>query len=88
MLFLGGAFPSVSALIAVYADKKKQGSIYGINTSVASVGMAIGPVIGSAVAALIDFRAVFVAGSIMLAGTVVAMRVVAPWIALSRKNVK
>ena len=78
MLFLGGAMPSVNALIAAHADKDKQGAVFGLATSISSIGMAIGPVIGSAVAAVFDFRAVFVAAAAMLAGTCAAMRAVAP----------
>ncbi|MFA6505169.1 MAG: MFS transporter [Treponemataceae bacterium] len=78
MLLLGGAIPTVQALIASNAPKDKQGAIFGLNTSVAAIGMAIGPVIGSGVAAIFDFRAVFIAGGIMLGATVAVMRVVAP----------
>lgn len=81
MLFLGGAIPAVQALIASNTEKEKQGAVFGFNTSVAAIGMAIGPVIGSAVATVFDFRAVFLAGSAMLGATVVAMRVVAPRVA-------
>lgn len=78
MLFLGGALPSVNALIAAHADKDKQGAVFGLSTAVSSMGMAVGPVIGSAVAAVFDFRAVFVAGAVLLGATGAAMRAVAP----------
>lgn len=83
MLFLGGALPGVNALIALHADKSRQGGIYGVTSSVAAIGMAIGPVIGSMVAAAFGFRAVFIAGAAMLAGTVIGGRLVAPRLAAS-----
>lgn len=78
MLFLGGTLPAVDALIAHHTDKSRQGSIYGVNTSVAAIGMAIGPVIGSVVAAVIGFRSVFIAAALMLGVTVIITRIVAP----------
>jgi len=63
--FIGGCIPVVNAIIAVSADKNNQGAIYGINSSVSSAGAALGPMIGSA-AAMISYRAVFVAAAIIL----------------------
>jgi DHA1 family multidrug resistance protein-like MFS transporter len=78
MLFLGGAMPAVNALLAAHSDKDKQGAVFGLSTSVSSVGVAIGPAIGSATAAVFDFRAVFIASAALLGGTVAAMRAAAP----------
>ncbi len=77
MLFLGGAMPSLNALIAINADKDKQGAIFGLNTSITSIGMALGPVIGSGVAAAVSFRAVFVAAAAILGATVAWMQAAA-----------
>jgi MFS family permease len=81
MLFLGGAMPAVNALIASHADKEKQGAVFGLATSISAMGMAVGPVIGSVVAAAFDFRAVFVAGAALLGVTGLAMRATAPKVA-------
>lgn len=72
MLFLGGAMPSANALIAGLADRKKQGGVYGLTSSISSGGAALGPVLGSTVAALLDFRAVFFVTSALM-GSVAAL---------------
>ncbi len=82
MLFLGGAMPAVNALIAGHADRKRQGGVFGLSASVASIGLALGPAIGSLVAAAFDYRAVFVVTSIILALTVAGMRFAAPALAV------
>ena len=63
--FLGGTTPVINAIIAVTADKKHQGTIFGINSAVASAGGAIGPMIGSA-SAMISYRAIFLAPALVL----------------------
>jgi len=69
--FLGGAVPSVSALIARHTEKSVQGSVYGINTSMSAAGMAIGPAIGAGVAVGLGYPATFLATAGVLAGGVV-----------------
>lgn len=66
MFFVGGSVPVTNALIAVSSDKDKQGSVYGISSSVASAGGALGPMIGSVSAALLGFRAVFIVTALTL----------------------
>jgi DHA1 family multidrug resistance protein-like MFS transporter len=63
--FVGGAIPVLNALIAANTDKEHQGSVYGVNSSVASAGGALGPVIGSAIA-MASYRAVFLGTALML----------------------
>lgn len=65
-LFLGGALPSVNALIAENTDRSAQGSVYGINTSVSSAGMALGPALGAIVAVAWGYAAAFVATAAVL----------------------
>jgi DHA1 family multidrug resistance protein-like MFS transporter len=62
---LGGATPVLNAIIAVSAEKKYLGSIYGFNSSIASAGGALGPIIGSMVA-MISYRMVFLATALLL----------------------
>lgn len=69
MFFVGGSVPVANALIAVSSDKDKQGSVYGISSSVASAGGALGPMIGSVSAALLGFRAVFLVTAFTLAAS-------------------
>ncbi|MDR3167992.1 MAG: MFS transporter [Treponema sp.] len=63
--FIGGTAPVLNAIIAVSADKKHQGSVYGFNSSISSAGGALGPMIGSA-AAMINYRMVFLATAFIL----------------------
>ncbi|MDR2257791.1 MAG: MFS transporter [Treponema sp.] len=63
--FVGGAIPVLNALLAANTDKDHQGSVYGFNSSVASAGGALGPVIGSAIA-MASYRAVFLGTALLL----------------------
>jgi DHA1 family multidrug resistance protein-like MFS transporter len=74
LLFLGGAQPTVQALIAAKANRERQGSVYGLNSSISSAGAALGPAIGSIAAAAIDFRATFVVTAAILAATAFGVR--------------
>ncbi|MCA1949694.1 MAG: MFS transporter [Treponema sp.] len=65
--FIGGNLPSVNALIAVKTPREKQGSMYGLRSSVASAGGAIGPAIGSALAIGFGYGSVFIATGTVLA---------------------
>jgi len=65
--FIGGTMPSVNALIAVKTPREKQGSMYGLRSSVASAGGAIGPAIGSALAIGFGYASVFIATGTVLA---------------------
>ena len=63
--FIGGSIPVVNAIIAISAEKKTQGATFGLNSSVSAMGMALGPMIGSA-AAMLSYRAVFIVCAIIL----------------------
>jgi DHA1 family multidrug resistance protein-like MFS transporter len=63
--FIGGAAPVLNAIIAVSTEKKYQGSVYGVNSSISSAGGALGPVIGSAIA-LFNYRSVFLGTAALL----------------------
>jgi MFS transporter, DHA1 family, multidrug resistance protein len=65
--FIGGNMPAVNALITIRTESGKQGSVYGLRTTIASTGGAIGPVIGSLVAVGVGYEAVFVATGAILA---------------------
>lgn len=47
--FIGGNMPAVNALISLRTERGKQGSIYGLRTTVASAASALGPAIGSGI---------------------------------------
>lgn len=57
--FSGGVLTGFQAFIALEAPKGKQGAVYGLNSCLSSLGMALGPALGSFTAAAIDYRAVF-----------------------------
>jgi DHA1 family multidrug resistance protein-like MFS transporter len=63
--FLGGIAPALQALLAMHTEHDRQGRVFGLNSSVASTGAALGPLIGSA-AAMISYRAVFPVTALLL----------------------
>ncbi|MBL8965504.1 MAG: MFS transporter, partial [Spirochaetaceae bacterium] len=71
--FLGGTMPSVNALIAKLCDPGKQGSTYGLSSSVSSAGAAVGPALGAVIATSAGYPAVFLATSGILAATGLAV---------------
>ena len=71
--FVGGNLPSANALIAQRAQQGKQGSIYGLTSSVSSASNAIGPAIGAGIAMSAGFSAVFLTTAAILASAGVAI---------------
>lgn len=73
--FIGGNMPSLNALIAERAEAGKQGSVYGLSSSVSSTSNALGPAIGSAISRGGEYHLVFLATSAILAlsGTSIAL---------------
>lgn len=63
--FLGGISPALQALLAMHTEHDYQGRVFGLNSSVASTGAALGPLIGSA-AAMLSYRAVFPVTALLL----------------------
>jgi DHA1 family multidrug resistance protein-like MFS transporter len=72
--FVGGNLPAVNALIAQRIQPGKQGSIYGISSSIASGSNALGPVIGASIALAAGYGPVFLttAGIMAAAGIAIA----------------
>lgn len=58
--------PSVQAILAKNAPADVTGRIFSYNQSAQSIGAVAGPVIGSAVAAVFDYRFVFLAAAIFV----------------------
>ena len=67
-LFLGGAMPAINALIALRTDRERQGSVFGLSSSINSAGWALGPMIGASVAIGAGYPPVFLvtAGGLVL----------------------
>jgi DHA1 family multidrug resistance protein-like MFS transporter len=70
--FLGGTMPAVNALIAVRADRNRQGTIYGLSSSMNAAGAAVGPMLGASLAAGIGYPSAFFAMAAALLGTFAA----------------
>ena len=67
---LGGAVPTVNALLATRADRSQLGTIYGLSTSLSAIANALGPALGASIGALWGFVPVFVTvAAILAAGT-------------------
>jgi MFS transporter, DHA1 family, multidrug resistance protein len=67
--FIGGNMPAVNALISARTEPGKQGSVYGLRSTIGSASGAIGPAIGSSIALGAGYGAVFVATGAILALT-------------------
>jgi DHA1 family multidrug resistance protein-like MFS transporter len=73
-LAMGGIVASLSASLARLAPEGQQGIVYGVDTTVVSVANALGPMVGSVLAAWIGLRVpfLFAAGIFGAAGVVTA----------------
>ena len=69
--FLGGTAPAINALIAVRADRNRQGTVYGLSSSINSAGAAVGPMIGASIAAAFGYASAFFATAAILLVTAV-----------------
>lgn len=74
-IFLGGTMPSVNALIASLCTRDKQGSTYGLSSSISNAGAALGPAVGATLATAAGYPSVFFATSGILGGIGVAVAV-------------
>lgn len=72
-LAISGTISALSALLATLAPEGKQGSVYGIDTSVTSASNAVGPMIGAALAVALSLRSTFVfaAGLFVMAAALI-----------------
>jgi DHA1 family multidrug resistance protein-like MFS transporter len=68
-IMLGMAIPLINSLLAVNAEKSKQGSIYGLAASMSAVGLAAGPMISAVVAVSAGYKAVFICAAVILAAS-------------------
>lgn len=65
--FIGGDMPAANALIALEVKPGRQGSVYGLTTSISSASNALGPVLGASLAAGLGYASVFTATGLILA---------------------
>jgi DHA1 family multidrug resistance protein-like MFS transporter len=73
--FVGGNLPSANALIAQKTEPGKQGSVYGLSSSIASGSNALGPVIGASIAVTAGYGSVFLTTAGILAAAGVSIMV-------------
>lgn len=65
-VFAGGLIPAANALIARVTDPSRQGTVFGLMNTAASLGGFLGPLAGAGLAAGIGLRATFVATGFVL----------------------
>ena len=72
-LAIAGTISSLTALLATLAPEGKQGSVYGVATSVTATSNAVGPMIGASLAVALSMRATFLfaAGVFVLAAVLI-----------------
>jgi DHA1 family multidrug resistance protein-like MFS transporter len=66
-LFRGGLGPNLSAMVVASVSKDKTGSALGLSSSAASIGFAVGPMLGAAIMATASTRMVFFVAAAMFA---------------------
>jgi DHA1 family multidrug resistance protein-like MFS transporter len=73
-LLLGGIMSTANTLVAWVAPLDQQGIAYGVNQSASSLGSALGPLLGGALAPVIGLKPIFgvTAGVYVLIGLLVA----------------
>ena len=75
----GGVLPSANAIVAHLTPPTRRGATFGFTTAATSVGRFLGPIGGSAIAATVAIRYVFLAsGLLMLATGLWVMRALRP----------
>jgi DHA1 family multidrug resistance protein-like MFS transporter len=74
--FIGGDMPAANALIALQIEPGKQGSVYGLTSSISSASNGLGPVLGASLAATLGYGSVFMATGLVLAASGLAIGLV------------
>jgi len=64
----GGLIPAANAIVAEWTPRERRGVSFGITAAAGAVGGTIGPLVGSATAASLGFRATFLGTGIFLLG--------------------
>ena len=62
----GGVLPSANTIVANLTPVERRGAVYGFTAAAASVGGFVGPLGGSALAALADIRWVFLVDGVLM----------------------
>jgi MFS transporter, DHA1 family, multidrug resistance protein len=73
---IGGSEPSINAMIAMRVDNRRQGVIYGLNSSMNSAGAAVGPMVGAVLSAGFGYASAFYAGAAVLLAVAICARTI------------
>ncbi len=73
---IGGSEPSVNAMIALRTPKSRQGTVFGLTSSMNNAGAAVGPMVGSLLSAAFGYASAFFAAAAVLLASVIAARTV------------
>ena len=65
-IFFGVLIPATNAIVGLSTPPELRGSAYGLTSSATAVGNAVGPLLGSTLAASLGFPAVFIATAAVL----------------------
>ncbi len=82
-LVMSGVLASISAMLANLAPEGRQGAVYGLDASIVSTANAVGPMVGSGVAAWMGLRAPF-----LLAAGAFFVAAGAAWLLVPRSEEK
>jgi len=66
-IFFGALIPATNAIVALITPRHSHGSAFGLTSSVTALGTAIGPLVGSAIAATFGLSSIFIATAAVLA---------------------
>ena len=66
-IFFGALIPATNAIVALITPRQSHGSAFGLTSSVTALGTAIGPLVGSAIAATFGLSSIFIATAAVLA---------------------
>jgi len=66
-IFFGALIPATNAIVALVTPRQSRGSAFGLTSSVTALGTAIGPLVGSVIAASFGLSSIFIATAGVLA---------------------
>ena len=73
---LGGVIPTLSAILARYAESGAEGAVFGLDTSIRSGASSVAPLLGSWIAISWGLRGTFVVTGLVLLATGFAARII------------
>lgn len=74
-LMVGGILPTANVLLIRTVNRNERGSVLGVSQSATALGHAVGPILGSAVAATLGVPPVFMLTAILLLGAAIWVQI-------------